>query len=224
MRLFPVVLLALAGGGLAVTVHWQRRASVAGHASPAVAAGAAAVAAPGALAGTGEQQPPDPRARAAAKDAGAGATANVDTGRSAAAMTPRDAVHITWPGRGRTASARATAVAPLEPAVAAELAFKALQYVGVDPEAEQIWRRAIDDPATPEGVRSDLIEDLNQEGYLDNSQPTKADLPLIRARLELIERLAPFATDPVNAAAFEEAYKDLLAMYLRLGGEPRGRR
>jgi hypothetical protein len=139
-------------------------------------------------------------------------------------MTPRDAVRITWPGRGRTASARATAAAPLEPAVAAELAFKALQYVGVDPEAEQIWRRAIDDPAMPEGVRSDLIEDLNQEGYLDNSQPTKADLPLIRARLELIERLAPFATDPVNAAAFEEAYKDLLAMYLRLGGEPRGRR
>jgi hypothetical protein len=75
----------------------------------------------------------------------------------------------------------------------------------------------------PARVRSDLIEDLNQEGYTDNSHPGKADLPLIRARLELIERLAPYARDTVNAAAFGEAYKDLLAMYVRLGGERRGR-
>ena len=81
--------------------------------------------------------------------------------------------------------------------------------------------RAINDPNMPPGVRSDLIEDLNDEGYSDNSNPTKEDLPLIIARLEILERLAPYAMDEVNAAAFEEAYKDLLEMYVRLGGKPR---
>ncbi|MBK8975006.1 MAG: hypothetical protein IPM29_03700 [Planctomycetes bacterium] len=125
-----------------------------------------------------------------------------------------------WPtGRRAGGGRRGGAVPSGEPAVAADLAFRALQYVGVDPEAERTWRRAIDDPSMPAGVRSDLIEDLNQEGYLDNSHPTREDLPLILARMQLIERLAPYAMDEVNAAAFEEAYKDLLDMYLRLGGE-----
>jgi hypothetical protein len=35
--------------------------------------------------------------------------------------------------------------------------------------------------------------------------------------------LWPFAVDEVNRAAFAEAYKDLLEMYVRLGGAPRGR-
>ncbi len=102
-----------------------------------------------------------------------------------------------------------------------KLAFRALWYVGVDPEAEKTWMKAINDPNMSPGVRSDLIEDLNDEGYTDNNNPTKEDLPLILARLELIERLAPYAMDQVNADAFEEAYKDLLNMYVRLGGKPR---
>ncbi|MEZ5966875.1 MAG: hypothetical protein R3F56_23750 [Planctomycetota bacterium] len=105
--------------------------------------------------------------------------------------------------------------------MAVDLAFQALALVGVDPAAEKTWRRAIDDPNTPANVRSDLIEDLNQEGYTDNSHPTQVDLPLILARLELIERLEPLATDEVNRAAFQEAHKDLLEMYVRLGGAPR---
>lgn len=127
-----------------------------------------------------------------------------------------------WP----VATARAAGKAPAgaaanaSPDVAIELAFKALNFVGVDPEAEKIWLRAIRDPKTPDGVRSDLIEDLNDEGYVDNSHPGKEDLDLILARMRLIERLQPLETDPVNAAAFEEAYKDLLAMYVRLGGKP----
>lgn len=121
----------------------------------------------------------------------------------------------------RQASRGAPAAAP---AVTPEIAFEALKLVGVDASAETTWRRAIDDPAMPADVRSDLIEDLNQEGFVDNSHPTKDDLPLILARLELIERLAPLAKDEVNAAAFEEAYKDLLAMYERLGGAPRGKK
>jgi hypothetical protein len=129
-----------------------------------------------------------------------------------------------WPFRRAARSADGNAKQAGAPAVAVELAFQALRYVGVDPAAEQTWQRAIDDPNTPAGARSDLIEDLNQEGYLDNRHPTADDLPLVRARLELIERLAPHAIDAVNAAAFEEAYKDLLAMYVRLGGQGSRRR
>jgi hypothetical protein len=35
-------------------------------------------------------------------------------------------------------------------------------------------------------------------------------------RIQLIEELAPDAMDDVNAAAFQEAYKDLVNMYVRL--------
>lgn len=130
---------------------------------------------------------------------------------------------IAWPVAATSSNASAVSTVGStagsdDPDVAIDLAFKALNFVGVDAEAEKIWLRAINDPRTPAGVRSDLIEDLNDEGYVDNSHPGKEDLDLILARMRLIEKLAPTATDPVNAAAFEEAYKDLLAMYVRLGG------
>jgi len=35
---------------------------------------------------------------------------------------------------------------------------------------------------------------------------------MIRNRLALIEQLAPHETDPINTAAFQEAYKDLINM------------
>lgn len=108
-----------------------------------------------------------------------------------------------------------------EPAVPIRLAFRALWYLGVDPEAEKTWSRAINDPKTPPGVRRDLIVDMIDEGYSDNDHPTRQDLPTILARLEIIERYAPYAMDEVNAAAFEEAYRVLLDLYIRLGGEPR---
>ena len=108
--------------------------------------------------------------------------------------------------------------------VPVKLAFRALWYLGVDPEAEKTWRRAINDPRLPAGVRSDLIVDMIDEGYTDNNHPTKEDLPVILARLEIIERYAPYAMDKVNAGAFERAYRHLLAMYIRLGGPPRKRR
>jgi hypothetical protein len=106
--------------------------------------------------------------------------------------------------------------------VSARLAFRALWYLGVDPEAERTWAQAINDPHHPEGVRSDLIADMVDEGYTDNDHPTKDDLPLIAARLDILERHAPFARDDVNRRAFEQAYKGLLATYVRLGGLPRG--
>ena len=146
------------------------------------------------------------------------------SGSNIGMASPRVDPAVSWPvsGAGRTGSSGSAPTG--EPVVAVELAFRALQYVGIDPEAEKAWLRVINDPNTSPVDRGDLIEDLNEEGYLDNSHPTKEDLPLILARLELIERVAPYAVDKVNADAFEEAYKDLLNMYIRLGGEPRDKR
>ena len=89
----------------------------------------------------------------------------------------------------------------------------ALAMVGADAVAEAYWFGAINDPNLPAKERQDLIEDLNEEGFADPKNITSDDLPLILNRIELIEELAPDAMDSVNAAAFQEAYKDLLNMY-----------
>ena len=81
--------------------------------------------------------------------------------------------------------------------------------VGVNPEAEQYWIEAINNPDLPANERQDLIEDLNEDGLSDPKHPTTEDLPVILKRLKLIEELAPQAMDKVNADAFKEARKDL---------------
>ena len=81
--------------------------------------------------------------------------------------------------------------------------------VGVEPEAEQYWIKAINNPDLPANERQDLIEDLNEDGLSDPKHPTTEDLPVILKRLKLIEELAPQAMDKVNADAFKEARKDL---------------
>jgi len=98
------------------------------------------------------------------------------------------------------------------------LAREALSYVGADPEAEEVWADAINNPDLPPNERKDLIEDLNEDGFPDPKNITEEDLPLILSRLRLIEAHGPYALDDVNAAAFGEAYKDLVQMYLRLAG------
>jgi hypothetical protein len=107
---------------------------------------------------------------------------------------------------------------PVDPAAAeaAAVARRALFYVGADPDAEAVWVDAINDPSRTAHERSDLIEDLNEEGFPDPKHPSPDDLPLIENRLALIEDLAPDAMDEVNAAAFAEAYKDLANMYARV--------
>ena len=105
-----------------------------------------------------------------------------------------------------------------QPTVTEPAARAALRFVGKDRVAEAIWLRAINDPAQPAGTRKDLIEDLADEGYSDPNNMAERDLPLISARMELIERLAPFALDEVNRLAFQEAYKDLLSVQMRLLG------
>ena len=91
-------------------------------------------------------------------------------------------------------------------------AREALSLVGADPDAENYWLAAINDPNLPDEERQDLIEDLNQEGLSDPQNPTLDDLPLIVSRLALIEEVGADAMDQTNAEAFEEAYKDLLEL------------
>jgi hypothetical protein len=107
-----------------------------------------------------------------------------------------------------------------DPAKKNPLARLALDFVGADPAATEMWQKVINDLTVPKGQRQDLIEDLNENGFPDPKKLTPGDLPLIEARIALIEKLAPTATDPVNAAAFKEAYKDLQEMRRRLQGTP----
>jgi hypothetical protein len=107
----------------------------------------------------------------------------------------------------------------VEPAVPLQVARLALGFVGADPQAEEVWYEAINDPNTPPDARKDLIEDLNEEGFANPRQITEDDLPLIYSRIALIEQVAGDAMDDVNAAAFEEAYKDLVNMVARIEQE-----
>ena len=182
------------------------------------AAAAAATATPlHAIASAGEDTPfAAPGAR------GVDARAHTPTAPANTGATPfaldDSTVHLAarWPVAPRSRATAGTKTA--EPVVPERLAFRALWYLGVDPAAEATWSRAINDLTMPEGVRSDLIVDMIDEGYSDNSHPGKQDLPLILARLQIIERHAPYAIDAVNRRAFEEVYRDLLELYIRLGG------
>lgn len=99
---------------------------------------------------------------------------------------------------------------PTEPVIPHDLARAALAGVGVDPDAEHVWKVAINDPALSPHQRSDLIEDLNENGFEDPGHVQPHELPIVLNRLALIEELAPNSMDDVNAAAFAEAYKDLV--------------
>jgi CRISPR/Cas system CMR-associated protein Cmr5 small subunit len=92
------------------------------------------------------------------------------------------------------------------------LARLALTYAGADPQADQLYQTAINDARLSKSHRSNLIEDLNETGFPDPKRLTQGDLALIQKRIALIEQLAPNAMDEVNAAAFKEAYKDLINM------------
>ena len=98
----------------------------------------------------------------------------------------------------------------------------ALSLVGIDPDAEDYWISAINDPSLPAEERKDLIEDLNETGLANPHQPGADDLPIIANRLQLIEELASnpnfiAGLDQVNKDAFAEAHKDLVNL---LAGKP----
>jgi hypothetical protein len=121
-------------------------------------------------------------------------------------------------GTKRTAAPTPVPTAPAQGLLIPKpLARAALGFVGADPEAETVWGLAINDPDRSPSERKDLIEDLNEDGFPDPKHVTADDLPLILSRLELIEEFAPDSMDEVNAAAFAEAYKDLVNMLIKLG-------
>jgi hypothetical protein len=88
----------------------------------------------------------------------------------------------------------------------------ALSFVGSDPDANSYWASAINDASLPAEERKDLIEDLNEDGLSDPHHPTAEDMPLIMARIQLIEQLELKPIDDVNGAAFAEAHKDLVGL------------
>jgi hypothetical protein len=94
----------------------------------------------------------------------------------------------------------------------------ALSLVGADSDAEAYWYEAINDSNLSDSERSDLIEDLNEDGFTNPKHPTKDDLPLIESRMALLEEITPDAMDQTNLNAFAEAYKDLQNMYNRITG------
>ncbi|HEY0549973.1 MAG TPA: hypothetical protein VGF13_10255 [Verrucomicrobiae bacterium] len=107
-----------------------------------------------------------------------------------------------------------------DPAKKEPLARLALNFVGADPQANEFYQKAINDLNLPKDDRKNLIEDLNQDGFVNKKNLDATDLPLINNRIALIEQLAPTATDPINVAAFKEAYKDLLKMRERIVNPP----
>jgi hypothetical protein len=100
------------------------------------------------------------------------------------------------------------------------LARLALSFVGADASANDFWAQAINDPALTKGHRRNLIEDLNEDGFVDFRNLSPNDLPLIQARIALLEQLAPNPMDKVNEEAFAEAYKDLVNMRAKITGPP----
>jgi hypothetical protein len=142
---------------------------------------------------------------------------------AAAAMTAHTSSAIRTasnPARSSRASAPAPSDTADEPIDPIDLARAALASVGSDPDAEIVWLAIINDPTIDAEFRKDLIEDLNEDGFPDPDHPNAADLPLIEARLALIDRIAPDALDDTNAAALAEARKDLAEMRDKLKPAP----
>lgn len=96
----------------------------------------------------------------------------------------------------------------------------ALSFAGADTQATDFYTQTINDRVLTGSHRSNLIEDLNEDGFPDPRNLTAEDLPLVVNRIALIEQLAPDAMDKVNADAFQEAYKDLVNMRAKITGQP----
>ena len=103
-----------------------------------------------------------------------------------------------------------------DPKVKEKRARAALAMIGYDPAADEVWLEVINDPSMSDNARSNLIEDLNEDGFPDKNNPTVDDLPMIEYRIDLIDDHAPYAMDKTNADAFKEARKDLVNMVNRL--------
>ena len=149
------------------------------------------------------------------------ATSRVQQPRAAAITKSNSVAPFSWSTNSFTQNATTnnSAARTVDEPLQDPFARIALAFVGEDPDAEDYWFAAINDLSLPANERQDLIEDLNEEGLSDPEHPSLDDLPLIFNRLALIETIGPDAADEVNAAAFDEVYKDLLNLAaLAMGG------
>lgn len=207
----PVIIVAVTAVLCAGLLHWGRRPIP--HPTPS---------APVALADP--QHTVSPAAALRERSALAAARRQQPSATPAAkprAATPRASQFLLDPPNNTGGGPRPVDV-PVEdePLVPLPDARQALGLVGQDPDAEDVWFLAINDPALPPEARKDLIEDLNEDGFPDPKNITPDDLPLILTRLELIESIADDAMDETNAEAFAEAYKDLVNMLIKLHTPP----
>ncbi len=99
-----------------------------------------------------------------------------------------------------------------DPAEREPFARVALNYVGADGQADEFYKRAINDMTLSDSHRKNLIEDLNETGFPDKRKIGASDLPVIDYRIAFIEDNLPQTSDPVNRRAFEEALGDLVNM------------
>jgi hypothetical protein len=90
------------------------------------------------------------------------------------------------------------------------IAREALAMVGTDPAAEEYWFAAINNPSLSQSERQDLVDDLNEEGLPDPKHPTQDDLPILFARIELLEE-AMFWFDG-DVYDWKEPHDDLARM------------
>ncbi|MEO6033781.1 MAG: hypothetical protein ABIQ35_00845, partial [Verrucomicrobiota bacterium] len=97
----------------------------------------------------------------------------------------------------------------LDPAKKEPLARVALNFAGANAQANELYRAAINDPGLPVDQRRELIEDLNQDGFENQKNPTPRDLDLIKSRLDLINLYRNDVDHKVVIGAFKEAEKDL---------------
>lgn len=168
------------------------------------------------------ERPPTSELTQHQTDSNSSASSRVQRPRAVAITKSNSVAAFSWSTSNPSIQNTPTNTAAARPAdepLQDPIARVALSLVGADPDAEDYWFAAINDLSLPANERQDLIEDLNEEGLSDPEHPTLEDLPLIFNRLALIETIGPDAADEVNAAAFDEAYKDLLNLAaLAMGG------
>jgi hypothetical protein len=102
-----------------------------------------------------------------------------------------------------------------EPGSKEPLARLALAYVGANDQALDLFHSAVTDPALLPDQKRNLVEDLNQDGFINRKNPTAEDLKIMANRYELTQTYLqqPYVqNDAVLLRAFREADKDLLKM------------
>jgi len=100
----------------------------------------------------------------------------------------------------------------------------ALNFVGANDQALDLYHKAALDPQLKPDQRRQLVEDLNQDGLSNARNPTPEDLKIIANRYALTQTYLQqdyVKNDKVLNAAFLEANKDLANMLQRAAPKPK---